>query len=532
MRPGYQLGRPLSQNLIALGMAPELETFFIDSEWTSEIRTDREYIRWVQTSLNKIMGLRLAVDGIKGPQTSSAVRSFQQRSGLVVDGIVGPKTEAALIAAGADRPPGSVPGPSGGPPTPGTTVDGLTPVVGIERTSTAFRQTVIEIARRLGTDPNFLMAIMSFETGGTFSPSILNAAGSGAVGLIQFLPSTARNLGTTAEALARMTAEEQLDFVERYFTPFAGRLRTLEDAYMAVLFPVAVGKGSSFVLFSSPSRAYELNKGLDSNKDGHVTVAEAAAMVRARFRGTPPGTAPPPTGTVVNRSSREYVRWVQESLNKIMGLRLVVDGIKGVQTTSAIRSFQTRAGLVVDGIVGPKTEAALIGAGASRPPTTSSPTPSPTPGTSTCTTAYPNTVVQLPPNGQGFYSSVTSSRRFGTQQTIQAWLTIAANWSTAHPSGPRIGIGDISLRCGGRMSPHVSHDKGKDADIRLIRNDGKEQGTVYTSSTYSRSLTQELVNLIRANPVARVQYVFFNDPSVTGVKPWPGHDNHLHVRFY
>jgi outer membrane protein OmpA-like peptidoglycan-associated protein len=42
------------------------------------------------------MGLRLAVDGIMGPQTRAAVRSFQQRQGLTVDGIVGPVTEERL----------------------------------------------------------------------------------------------------------------------------------------------------------------------------------------------------------------------------------------------------------------------------------------------------------------------------------------------------------------------------------------------------------------------------------------------------
>ena len=38
------------------------------------------------------------------------------------------------------------------------------------------------------------MAVMSFETGGTFDPGIRNAAGSGATGLIQFMPSTAAGL--------------------------------------------------------------------------------------------------------------------------------------------------------------------------------------------------------------------------------------------------------------------------------------------------------------------------------------------------
>jgi hypothetical protein len=75
--------------------------------WQGEVnRKSREYIRWVQSALNRIMGLRLAVDGIVGSQTRSAIRRFQQQRGLTVDGIVGSQTEAALIAAGASPPPG------------------------------------------------------------------------------------------------------------------------------------------------------------------------------------------------------------------------------------------------------------------------------------------------------------------------------------------------------------------------------------------------------------------------------------------
>jgi Putative peptidoglycan binding domain len=68
-----------------------------DAEWEDEAnRSSPDYVRWVQSSLNRVMGLRLAVDGIMGPATRSAVRSFQQRHGLTVDGIVGPQTEAKL----------------------------------------------------------------------------------------------------------------------------------------------------------------------------------------------------------------------------------------------------------------------------------------------------------------------------------------------------------------------------------------------------------------------------------------------------
>jgi peptidoglycan hydrolase-like protein with peptidoglycan-binding domain len=40
--------------------------------------------------------LGIAVDGVYGPETEAAVRSFQSAHGLVVDGIVGPETAAAM----------------------------------------------------------------------------------------------------------------------------------------------------------------------------------------------------------------------------------------------------------------------------------------------------------------------------------------------------------------------------------------------------------------------------------------------------
>jgi peptidoglycan hydrolase-like protein with peptidoglycan-binding domain len=86
--------------------------------WQGEVnRNSADYIRWVQSSLNRIMRAQLVVDGIKGPKTTAAVKSFQTQAKLVVDGIVGPKTEAALTAAGAEPPPGmSVPPASFAPP--------------------------------------------------------------------------------------------------------------------------------------------------------------------------------------------------------------------------------------------------------------------------------------------------------------------------------------------------------------------------------------------------------------------------------
>lgn len=91
----------------------EFYEFERDFELEDEIsRESAEYGRWIQQSLNKILGLRLAVDGIVGTQTRSAIRSFQSQKGLTADGIVGPITEGALIRAGASPPPGSFASPT------------------------------------------------------------------------------------------------------------------------------------------------------------------------------------------------------------------------------------------------------------------------------------------------------------------------------------------------------------------------------------------------------------------------------------
>ena len=53
------------------------------------------------------------------------------------------------------------------------------------------------------------------------------------------------------------------------------------------------------------------------------------------------------------------IKLLQHRLN-LLGWQLTEDGIWGVQTDSAVRGYQYKAGLTVDGIVGAKTKAALI----------------------------------------------------------------------------------------------------------------------------------------------------------------------------
>lgn len=58
-----------------------------------------ERVRWVQDCLNQAMKMQLPVTGVMGPETRSAVRSFQKQQGLRASGIVSPKTEQALSSA-------------------------------------------------------------------------------------------------------------------------------------------------------------------------------------------------------------------------------------------------------------------------------------------------------------------------------------------------------------------------------------------------------------------------------------------------
>lgn len=153
------------------------------------------------------------------------------------------------------------------------------------KVSQAFRDRLFEICQILGVEPDYLMACIAFESAETFSPSIKNAAGSGATGLIQLMPDTARGLGTTTAALAAMSAEQQLEWVLAYFLPYKGRLKTLADVYMAILWPAGIGKADGWTLWDKASKptTYRQNAGLDLNKDGKITKAEAAAKVLAKL---------------------------------------------------------------------------------------------------------------------------------------------------------------------------------------------------------------------------------------------------------
>lgn len=159
-----------------------------------------------------------------------------------------------------------------------------------------FKASVLWIEGELKLDADSLMSCMAFETGGTFSPAVKNAAGSSGLGLIQFMAATYTsmvkkypNLGRKVPnhaALASLTAVEQLSWVYFYFRSFRSDFSamTLEDIYMHILYPKAIGKPLDWEMpWKYGELAYKQNAGLDANKDKKITKAEAAAGVRRMY---------------------------------------------------------------------------------------------------------------------------------------------------------------------------------------------------------------------------------------------------------
>ena len=141
----------------------------------------------------------------------------------------------------------------------------------VKENQTAFEARVNQLAASLGVDPNFLMIVMYKES--RLNHRAVNLQ-SGATGLIQFMPSTARSLGITTASLAAMSNVQQLDYVERYLRPYKSKMKRLIDVYLSVFYPVAVGKSESHIIAKSGTVVYNQNTGLDIDRNGQITVAD------------------------------------------------------------------------------------------------------------------------------------------------------------------------------------------------------------------------------------------------------------------
>lgn len=168
----------------------------------------------------------------------------------------------------------------------------LLAVPGIENLSDAGRRAVITVADAIKTDPDYLATVMSFESAQTFSPAKKNAAGSGATGLIQFMPATAQQYGYTTAQLALQSQEEQiLGPVWKYFQGWTGRLKTLDDVYLAVFFPSAIGKPDDYIVGDQngtdfQQKVYEQNRGFDTQGSGVIRRSDITRAIRSVYNSS------------------------------------------------------------------------------------------------------------------------------------------------------------------------------------------------------------------------------------------------------
>ncbi|NUN13541.1 MAG: penicillin-insensitive murein endopeptidase [Myxococcales bacterium] len=142
--------------------------------------------------------------------------------------------------------------------------------------------------------------------------------------------------------------------------------------------------------------------------------------------------------------------------------------------------------------------------------------------------------VLLPGRGKGYYHfsgpDHPEEDAWGAPEAIACVELVAAEWSTRYPKRPRVGIGDISRRNGGRFAPHVTHRNGLDIDVRPMKRSSEGRTTV-SHNAYSRAYTKDLIDLF--TEVCAVQRVLFNDPvlikQMKNVRRSAGHHDHLHV---
>jgi hypothetical protein len=174
-------------------------------------------------------------------------------------------------------------------------------VNGINRLSGPELFALDHAANRIGTTTTNLATCEGFESGGTFNPAEPNRAGSGAIGVIQFMPKVMCVLlgmpfnddtaNVAAARFCKMTFIEQQEYVVKYFGWFRSKnLSALEDLYCAIFWPAAIAKPDDYVIGPRDSAVYRQNAGFDKggNRDGLIQKWEVCAAIR-RYRDTADG---------------------------------------------------------------------------------------------------------------------------------------------------------------------------------------------------------------------------------------------------
>ncbi|MBC9930272.1 DUF4280 domain-containing protein [Chitinophaga qingshengii] len=149
------------------------------------------------------------------------------------------------------------------------------------KVSCAFRKRVVQMAAKLGLPTkdnegaNWLMTVMALESSRSFSPECgtfkdhKDDSRQGYVGLVQIGKAAALDLGVKRSELMKLTAEQQLEWVEKFLTKNKAKYKSKTDLYLAINYPAACGHGDepNYVVYDSSNPAYDDNKMFKREKD-------------------------------------------------------------------------------------------------------------------------------------------------------------------------------------------------------------------------------------------------------------------------
>jgi soluble lytic murein transglycosylase-like protein len=134
------------------------------------------------------------------------------------------------------------------------------------KANTGFTSAVDALASKYNISADEVYSVIQGES--AFNPTAQNA--SGATGLFQFIPSTAEELGTTTEAILRMSPVEQVALYDKYLQRWEytgdNRLGIMQAA------PAFASRASGDTIYDTDSAAWRQNPGWRSLGDGPITV--------------------------------------------------------------------------------------------------------------------------------------------------------------------------------------------------------------------------------------------------------------------